>query len=207
MAFLCSLDTALNTHTLLSRWFSISAHLHLQRQKDAAQSKPVARKEISRKFFPPALLSPAAPTADMLDSHTEAAVVIFRVWLQRLALQICVVTLKEPNHCGVEGSYNEKKALSRAEMRFPPLVKRTGRIQTNVLSVTAGFILRDLLKCLLWQRVGGEIIYMPPQVLARTPHQKVSHWENSMVYEKVLGDSAALWIFKPHAFKSSEQVF
>lgn len=69
----------------------------------------------------------------------------------------------------------KKKALSRAEMRFPPLVKRTGRLQTNVLSVTAGFILRDLLKCLLWQRVGGEIIYMPPQVLTRTPHQRASH--------------------------------
>lgn len=64
---------------MLSR-FSIQARLHPQRQKDASPSEPVAQKEAVFFFFFLALCSPAAPaTADVLDSHTEAAVVIFRL--------------------------------------------------------------------------------------------------------------------------------
>lgn len=50
--------------------------------KDAIQLKPpchlLARKSLGN-FFPPALFSITTPTADMFDSHTVAAVVIFRL--------------------------------------------------------------------------------------------------------------------------------
>lgn len=43
-------EMQLRTQALMSRWFSIQACLHPQRQKDAPRSEPVARKEASLNF-------------------------------------------------------------------------------------------------------------------------------------------------------------
>lgn len=56
-------------------------------------------------------LSVNAPTADVLDSHTVAAVVIFRLWLHQCALQIRLLAPFKPNNWKKRVFYTKRQIL------------------------------------------------------------------------------------------------
>ena len=90
----------------------------------------------------------------------------------------------KPNHCVLEG-FTMKRAFYNSPFAdrnvHSPLVKRAGRIQMNVISVTAGFfylffLLVVFFVVLLWLCVGGAISCMPLWVygrLSEPPHVSV----------------------------------
>lgn len=110
--------------------------------KDAIQFKPrchlLPGKSLGDFFSPPALLTNCRHA---FLPHCSSCGYIQTVTSAVCSPNMCTRPVK-PNHCVLEG-FTMKRAFYNSSFAdrnvHSPLVKRAGRIQTNVISVTAGF--------------------------------------------------------------------
>lgn len=109
---------------------------------DALHLKPAAHKKISRRFFPSSALACRTNCRHAWLPHWSSCGYIQTLTSAAHSPNMCCCPVK-PNHCVlVEGSAM-KRALYNSAIPDKDVLSplpHTGRIQTNVLSVTSGFL-------------------------------------------------------------------
>lgn len=120
----------------------LCVYFHLQRQRMRSSSNPgviCSRRNHLEIFFPPRALLTNCRHAFL--PHCSSCGYIQTVTSAVRSSNMCTRPVK-PNHCVLEG-FTMKRAFYNSPFAdrnvHSPLVKRAGRIQMNVISVTAGF--------------------------------------------------------------------
>lgn len=139
--------TATSSKQLMPLWTLMSCDVSIDslsaNMLDARHLKPVAHMKISRRFLPSSALACRTNCRHAWLPHWSSCGYIQTLTSAACSPNMCCCPVK-PNHCVLGEGSAVKRALCNSAIPdrdvLSPLVKHTGRIQTNVLSVTSGFL-------------------------------------------------------------------